>query len=123
MPHVIDLVQTNPKPGREEEFEAWYRDRHVYDLLKVPGILSAQRYRWTGNRREEGEGYEGMPEPFKHIVIYETEGDPKDILKDIERLRNAGEIPWTDALDPVFSAFFYESIGDKIVKGDQPPVG
>ena len=118
--HVIDLVQTNPKPGQEEEFNAWY-STHIYDLLKVPGILSAQRYRWSGNRREEGEGYEGMPEPFQHIVIYETNGEPAQILKDIERLRNAGEIPWSPALDPIFSAFFYESIGEKVMKGDKRP--
>ncbi len=44
---VIDLVQTNPKPGREEEFMKWY-ESHVYDLLKVPGIISVQRYKFTG---------------------------------------------------------------------------
>jgi len=116
---VIDLVQTNPKPGREAEFEEWYSKQHVYDLLRVPGILSVQRYRFTGNRREEGEGYEGMPQPYHHLAVYEIEGDPEDILAGIERARDAGQIPWSDALDPIFSAYFYEPIGEKILAEDE----
>lgn len=112
---VIDLVQTNPKPGREEEFMTWY-ESHVYDLLKVPGIISVQRYKFTGHRREKGEGYDGMPEPFYHLAVYEVDREPGEILDGIERLRDAGEIPWSDALDPIFSAFFYEPIGEKILK-------
>ncbi len=115
---VIDLVQTNPKPGREKEFYEWY-ETHCLDILAVPGILSVQRYKFTGNRREEGEGYEGMPEPFQHIAVYEIEGDPKAILSGIEAARNAGKIPWSDALDPIFSAFFYEPIGETIYKSQK----
>ena len=111
---VIDLVQTNPKPGREDEFNEWYSTRHVYDLLRVPGIISVQRYRVTGNRRVDGSGYEGMPQPFQHLAVYEIEGSPEDVLAGIEKAREAGEIPWSDALDPVFSAYFYEPIGEKI---------
>jgi hypothetical protein len=112
---VIDLVQTNPKPGQEKEFEEWYQ-KHMYDLLRVPGILSVQRYYVTSNRREEGEGYDGMPQPYRHLALYEIEGDPADVLAGIERARNAGNIPWSDALDPIFSAYFYEPVGEKVVK-------
>lgn len=115
---VIDLVQTNPKPGREDEFNEWYSTRHVYDLLRVPGIVSVQRYRVTANRRVDGNGYEDMPGPFQYLAVYEIEGDPADILKGIEQARSAGQIPWSDALDPAFSAYFYEPIGDKILASD-----
>ena len=33
----IDLVQTNPLPGQEEEFNEWYSGRHLKDILAVPG--------------------------------------------------------------------------------------
>lgn len=113
---MIDLVQTNPVPGMEDEFNEWYSGRHVHDILRVPGIVSAQRYRVTRNRRVSGSGYSGMPEPYQYLALYEVEADPEAILAGIEEARNAGQIPWSPALDPVFSAYFYEAIGEKIVK-------
>ena len=117
MPRIIDLVQTNPLPGREDEFEEWYGTRHIHDILAVPGIVTAQRYRVTRDRRVEGSGYAGMPKPYQHLALYECEGRPDEILKAIEEHRNAGKIPWSPALDPVFSAYFYEPIGEKLIKG------
>ena len=114
---MIDLVQTNPLPGREDEFNEWYSGRHIHDILRVPGILTAQRYRVTRDRRVEGSGYTGMHEPFQYLALYEVEGTPSEILRGIEEARNAGQIPWSPALDPVFSAYFYEPIGERLVKG------
>jgi len=41
--HVF-AVLTNPVEGREAEFNAWY-DRHLHDILRLPGLVSAQRFR------------------------------------------------------------------------------
>ena len=58
-----------------------------------------------------------MPEPFQYLALYEVEGTPSEILRGIEEARDAGQIPWSPALDPVFSAYFYEPIGERLVKG------
>ena len=29
-------------PGREEEFVAWYRDRHFGDVLRMPGVVGGR---------------------------------------------------------------------------------
>ena len=39
------IVFSRPTPGREDEFNKWYSDQHVGDLLKVPGIVAGQRSR------------------------------------------------------------------------------
>ena len=33
----IQLVYSNPVPGMEDEFNEWYSDRHVHEILRVPG--------------------------------------------------------------------------------------
>lgn len=38
------IVISNPEPGREAEFNAWYDGQHVPDVLRVPGFVSAQRF-------------------------------------------------------------------------------
>lgn len=40
----------NIKPGvSEDEFERWYRDRHIGDARRIPGLV-----RYTVNRRSDG---------------------------------------------------------------------
>ncbi len=39
------LVYSNPVPGREVEFNEWYQNMHMGDLLLVPGFLGVQRFR------------------------------------------------------------------------------
>ncbi|WP_167480822.1 hypothetical protein [Mesorhizobium waimense] len=41
--HVFTVLN-NPVEGREAEFNAWYDDRHVHDILRLPGLVSAQRF-------------------------------------------------------------------------------
>lgn len=46
----------------------------------------------------------------------EVEGDPAEILARFEEARLAGQVTESPALDPVFSAHFYQAIGEKVVK-------
>lgn len=45
MSNCFYLVFTQPKAGRDEEFNDWYSNRHIHDLVAIPGIVAAQRYR------------------------------------------------------------------------------
>ena len=46
---------------KEEDFNRWYKEEHLLDLLRLPGVLSAARY----------EAVSGGP---KHLACYEMEG-------------------------------------------------
>jgi len=48
--------------------------------------------------------------------LYEVEGDPQEILARFEEARIAGQVTGSPALAPVFSAHFYEAIGEKVVQ-------
>jgi hypothetical protein len=41
----VFLVFANPIPGRESEFNDWYTNTHMGDLLQLPGWVGGQRFR------------------------------------------------------------------------------
>lgn len=40
----LHIVRVDVDPETEEEFNRWYVERHIPDLLACPGWLSARRY-------------------------------------------------------------------------------
>lgn len=58
----VNLVENNcVNPSKENEFNAWYNDIHLPDVLETPGFLSATRYEMKEYR--DGRG--------KFFAIYE----------------------------------------------------
>jgi hypothetical protein len=41
----VMLVFANPIPGKEVEFNEWYTNTHMGDLVQLPGWMGAQRFR------------------------------------------------------------------------------
>jgi hypothetical protein len=39
------VVFSNPVAGREDEYNDWYSNRHLKDVVSIPGFASAQRFR------------------------------------------------------------------------------
>ena len=47
------VVLTSAAPGRLSEFEQWYDNQHLQDVVAVPGIKSARRYRLLNSIADE----------------------------------------------------------------------
>lgn len=47
MPRYILVAMNGPKlgDGNDERFNEWYNKRHLPDILSVPGVLSARRFK------------------------------------------------------------------------------
>jgi len=61
------LVFTNcADPAREKEFNEWYDNTHVPDVLETPGFVGCTRYEMIGNPGP-GQG--------KFLAVYEVESD------------------------------------------------
>ena len=66
MARYIIEVGTNCKdPAKEAEYNDWYNDIHLPDVLETPGFVGATRYENT----DAGEGQ------AKFIALYEVETD------------------------------------------------
>ena len=84
---------TNAAEGKDEEFNRWYDDVHLADVLKVDGFVAAQRFGL--------EGMDGGDSPHRYLALYEIETD--DIEATIKGLTaSAGTMVISEALaDPV----------------------
>jgi hypothetical protein len=99
------LVLTNPAEGAEEEYNRWYDEEHVPDMLNVDGVASVQRFQHvTSVGPEPGQGY---------LAVYEVEADsPEDVLAAFDKARaEPGRIRLSPALDPNASQWFFRPIG------------
>ena len=84
------MVFTNAIEGRDEEFNRWYNETHLKDVLAVEGFASAQRFRIAGVTEAA---------PFAYLALYELDTDEPGIaMKALGDAINAGMVI-SDAMD------------------------
>jgi hypothetical protein len=83
---------SNPVTGKEQEFNEWYDQVHIPELMAIPGISSAQRF---SAHRAEGD----PAHTHGYLTIYEIEGDPAEVMGRIGKAAAAGELNMGDSLD------------------------
>lgn len=86
------IVLSNPVAGREAEFDTWYTKTHIMDLLKCPGVVTAQRFRAVDAHTR------GAPQ--RYVAQYEVDTDDLDATMALIQGRLGGpQMPMTDAFD------------------------
>lgn len=86
------VVLANPTDGREEEFNEWYSNTHLADVVAVPGFRSAQRF-----KLKEPMGFEHRQQ---YLAIYEMEcDDPQAVVEALYRRRDTPAMVLSDTLD------------------------
>ncbi|HWK67249.1 MAG TPA: hypothetical protein VNS34_20165 [Rhizobiaceae bacterium] len=104
---------TNPVPGREDEYNEWYTKTHLADLLKIPGIVSAQRFKLAEQQRSPG------PHPFRYLAVYECEADDVGtIISELKSRSGTPEMPISSAMDAERFMCFFEPITDVVRSED-----
>ncbi len=109
----IQIVFSNPLPGRDDEFNEWYDNVHIPELLAVPGMLSAQRYEIRDAEIYHMEG--GAVPEHRYALIYEMEGDVDAIMNKIQQGVADGKINMADCLDmSSWRLSFWDPRGPKV---------
>jgi hypothetical protein len=83
MPNQIMLVMTEATAGMEDEYNEWYTNVHLPEVLKVPGVEAAQRF--VAASREDG-----AAPPRKYLTIYEYSLDRKQVEDGIRTAHASG---------------------------------
>ncbi len=86
------LVYTNCKDGRDAEFNRWYDEQHIPDVLSLDGFIAARRF--------DAIPVPGVASDQRYLAMYDIESDapPHSLL---EQLASAGpKMVVSDALDP-----------------------
>lgn len=114
MPRYNLFAFTNPVPGQEQEFNDWYTDVHLGDVLKLPGVQAAQRFSLADVQLREG------PHPWSYMAVYEIEID--DLNRTLTALRAASgtdAMPLSPALQDSRMVWIYEPITERVERGAQ----
>jgi hypothetical protein len=107
MPRYKILVMSNATEGREDEFNEWYTREHLPDVLRVPGIVAAQRLRRTDTQPNAG------PFPWKYMALYECETDDVQQLIDSLKARaGTPEMPISGAFADSPYVCYFEPIAE-----------
>lgn len=119
MSRTLLLVFSNPVDGREEEYDAWYTEHHLDEILAIDGFRLAQRFRLAGDARM----VQDTPDaPYRHLALYEVEDGALEradsALFDLARRERAealteGRTPrlvMSPSMDPDLRTWWYESI-------------
>ncbi len=108
--HVL-VVFTNPVEGQEQEFNDWYDQVHLPDLVKVTGVTSAQRF-------EADSAPEGAPGAY--LTLYELDTDPEAVAKEMTERVMSGEFTMSPAIDlSRFAMWGFTARGDRIIAGEK----
>ena len=65
--HLI-VVLTEPSEGLEAEYNAFYNEFHVPEVVATKGVVAGQRFELVDPGRNG-------PPPHRYLAIYEIEGD------------------------------------------------
>jgi hypothetical protein len=109
------VVLTNPTPGKEEEYNRWYNEQHIPDVLQAKGFVCAQRFRLVDTQMGGDTN-----KPYKYLALYEIETDDLPAaLKDLASRANTPHMVMSDAIDlKNVGSFIFTPIAEKVTAKD-----
>jgi hypothetical protein len=103
------VVLANAVEGQDDEFNKWYDDRHLPDVLAVKGFVAAQRFKLANT---------DPAQEFTHryLSLYEVETDDLDETnRGLMEATQTGNMPISESLDAAGAiARYFEPITDRV---------
>ena len=88
-------VLSRSQPGQEAEYIRWYTEQHLPDVVRMPGVVSAQLFRMDFQRV-----YDLDAPQWTLMTWYELEGEhPEPIIDALKAASGSAVMPGTDSLD------------------------
>jgi len=110
------LAFTNPAPGKEDEYNAWYEEHHLKDVINCPGFVSARRFRLATTQFQ----FNTVAPAYRYLALYEIETDDVEAsLAEIVARAGGADMMMTDAIDmSTLFAPLYEEVTPLILAKD-----
>jgi hypothetical protein len=114
MAKALLVVLTHPVEGREDEYNDWYTNDHLDDVLKAAGFEAAQRFKFVPSKLSRK-----PVEPY--LAIYEVDADQREQAeKLLLETANTPAMPISDALGPAIT-WWFEAISDRVEAAPSAP--
>jgi len=109
MGEAIWMVATRcTDPAREDDFNRWYDEVHLPDILSVPHVVAARRYRLARDASRSASPWAAEDGP-RYLAVYELDtADPDAVLRAVGELRPrlVAEGRMIDVIEGSSSTFF-----------------
>ena len=107
------IVFTSAVDGKDQDFNDWYQNTHLKQIVGIKSIVSAQRFRFAANI------VPGSENPLPYLAIYDIESDDiAAVLRDMNELAASGRMPLPDSMGPKIIGAVYEEFGE-LVQADR----
>ena len=108
------VVLTNPTSGKEAEYNKWYNEQHIPDVLNVPGFVAAQRFRLADAQMSD------KAPAHRYLALYEIETDDlAGALKELKARGGTADMVMSDAIDmKSVGAFLFAPVAEKVQAKD-----
>jgi hypothetical protein len=107
MPRHKMLLLTEPKKGREQEFNDWYDKVHLHQLVAHSAIKAAQRFEFRVAVAGEKQ--------YPYLALYDIETDDIGaVLAELGKESAAGRMSVSDALSPDSWGAVFEEHGPPV---------
>ena len=113
---TLFIALTNPEPGKEAEYNDWYDNIHLPEIVATEGFVSARRFKLSGAQMES---FAIDKQPYKYMAISELESGAVAAGKGQQIMDNLiAAIPGMKVLPVIDMAngwgYLVESIGDTV---------
>lgn len=99
------VVYSNPEAGREQEYNDWYSNQHMKDLLAIPGVIAARRFKISATQIREA------VQPYRYLAIYDIEADDvPGFIKELMLRTASGAITRGTAMSSDVLPLFWEAL-------------
>ena len=112
MARALLLVRSKPTtPQQEGEYNTWYDQVHLKDVLAIPGVVAASRYRLSEKQLalaadDAGRGY---------LAVYEIEAeDPQAVLAALAAGGAEMQLSAAMEMDPPPETAFFEEVTPRL---------
>jgi len=96
MKNDVLVVLSNPiDEDSDQEFNDWYTVKHLPEVLNVPGIVAAQRFKLSAEQLPE----DFPPSHHRYLAIYEIDRSPGEIFDALRAGVEDGRINMSPAID------------------------
>ena len=116
MPQYLFFVFSNPTEGQEAEYNRWYDEQHLADVINVPGFVWAERYRLADTQS----ALNPQAPSHRYLALYAIETDDlAGTMRELEARVGTPHLVMTDALDmSTMNAPIYEQITPRLLAQD-----
>ena len=110
MPKAIMIVTSTFAPGREDEYNDWYDNVHLPEVVALPGFVAATRYKVSDAQMVPG------TDALPYCAVYELDSDDLGAtVAGLGAAAGAGKLHMSDAITQAAGSIMvvYEQRGSR----------